>query len=147
MEDVATLTIRKGLPSDLGALVGLDDYAQLHSERVASISAYVAAGECFMAEFEGEVVGFVVLNYTFFGFGFIPLIVVAASHRRRGVGLRLLSEAQLRCTAQKLFASANASNGAAQALFTRAGFIRSGVIENLDHADTEIVFFKISGLT
>lgn len=145
MEDIATLTIRKGLRSDLGALVDLNDYARLHSERVASISASLSAGECFIAEFGGDVRGFIVLNYTFFGFGFIPLIVVAERHRRRGVGLRLLSEAQRRCTGQKLFASANASNEAARALFKRAGFIRSGLIENLDDADTEIVYFKPSG--
>ena len=90
----------------------------------------------------GSVIGFVFWNRTFFECGFVGLIVVAASHRRRGVGLRLLREVEARCAPSKLFTSANASNGAAQALFGRAGFARSGVIENLDRGDPEIVFFK-----
>lgn len=141
-----TFTVRIGQTADLRALVELDGYAQSHPERAASISAGVANGECLLAEAEGEVVGFVMLNYSFFGFGFIPLTVVAASHRRRGVGLRLLSEAQLRCTSPKLFTSANSSNRAAQALFARAGFIRSGVVENLDQDDAEFIFVKGSGV-
>jgi ribosomal protein S18 acetylase RimI-like enzyme len=142
MESIATITFRKGLPSDLPALVGLDDYAQSHPKRAAFISAAVAQGECLVAEAEARVLSFVVLNYRFFGFGFVSLIVVAASHRRRGLGLRLLAEAELRCTSHKLFTSTNLSNSAAQALFARAGFVRSGVVENLDQADAEIIFFK-----
>jgi ribosomal protein S18 acetylase RimI-like enzyme len=141
-ESIGTITFRKGLPSDLPALVGLDDYAHSHPKRAAFISASVADGECLVAEAEARVLGFVVLNYRFFSFGFIPLIAVAASHRRRGLGLRLLSEAELRCTSHKLFTSTNLSNSAAQALFTRAGFIRSGVVENLDQVDPELIFFK-----
>src|SRR3979409_1589413 len=113
MESVATITVRKGLPSDLPALVGLDQYADSHPERVKFINAAVEHGECLVAQAEGEVAGFVVLNYRFFSFGFIPLIVVAASHRRRAIGLRLLSEAQQRCASHKLFTSTNASNRAA----------------------------------
>ncbi|MBI2754314.1 MAG: GNAT family N-acetyltransferase [Betaproteobacteria bacterium] len=146
IESVVTFTVRTGLASDLHVLVELDEYAQSHPERAASISAGVSNGECILAEAEGEVAGFVILNYSFFGFGFIPLIVVAASHRRRGVGLRLLSEAQLRCTSRKLFTSANGSNRAARALFARAGFVRSGIVENLDQDDPEIIFIKRSGV-
>jgi ribosomal protein S18 acetylase RimI-like enzyme len=56
--------------------------------------------------------------------------------------LRLLREVEARCASPKLSTSANASNAAAQALYGRAGFARSGVIENLDRGDPEIVFFK-----
>jgi len=105
-------------------------------------STSVAYGECLLAEAEGEVIGFIMLSCTFFGFGFIPLIVVAASQRRRGVGLRLLAEAQLRCSSPKLFGAANVSNSAAQALFARAGFTRSRVIENLDTDGPEIILFR-----
>ena len=70
------------------------------------------------------------------------MIVVAAAARRRGVARRLLGAVEVRCDRPKLFTSTNASNGAAQALFERAGFVRSGVIENLDEGDPESVFFK-----
>ena len=142
MEDVATLTIRRALPSDYLALVGVDEYAQSHPERASFIKASLVSGECLVGEIAREPVGFVVLNYGFFNFGFIPIVVVAGSHRRHGVGLRLLSEAEGECKSSKLFASTNASNTPAQALFAKAGFIRSGVVENLNDNDPEVIYFK-----
>jgi ribosomal protein S18 acetylase RimI-like enzyme len=139
------VTVRAGMPSDHLALVQIDEYAASHFDRAAAIADALAAGECLVAESGEEILGYVVLNYTFFGFGFIPVIAVAAARRRRGVGLRLLSEARSRCTSRKLFASANASNSAAQALFLRAGFERSGTIGNLDEGDPELVYFARCG--
>jgi ribosomal protein S18 acetylase RimI-like enzyme len=139
------ITVRAGMPSDHAALVHIDEYAVSHFDRVAAIADALAAGECLVAESGEETLGYVVLNYTFFGFGFIPVIVVATAQRRRGVGLRLLSEARSRCTSRKLFASANTSNVPAQALFLRAGFQRSGAIENLEEGDPELVFFTRCG--
>ena len=145
MLTVAKVTIRKGEPSDYGALVGIDEFALSHFERANSISEALAKGECFTAQSGGDVLGYVVLNYSFFGFGFIPVIVVAQPHRRRGVGLGLLREAQAQCTSQKLFTSANTSNVEARSLFRRAGFIESGSIENLDADDPEVVYFMTVG--
>jgi ribosomal protein S18 acetylase RimI-like enzyme len=147
MLSVASISVRKAEPSDYLALVGVDQYASSHFERGASINEALAKGECFTAESDGELLGYVVLNYTFFGFGFIPLIVVAQPHRRRGIGMRLLREARSQCTSRKLFTSANASNVAAQSVFRRAGFVRSGVIENLDAGDPDIVYFVDSERT
>ena len=42
----------------------------------------------------------------------------------------------------KLFTSTNQSNAAMHAFCAAAGFVRSGVIENLDDGDPEIVYFK-----
>ena len=44
--------------------------------------------------------------------------------------------------AKKLFASTNASNTASQALMTKAGFVPSGQIDNLDEGDPERVYVK-----
>jgi ribosomal protein S18 acetylase RimI-like enzyme len=145
METVATFTIRPGAPSDHAAIVRIDEYARSHPERVVSLEVALAAGECLVAEEDGDIAGVAILNYTFFGFGFIPLILVAPSRRRRRVGLRLLAEAQVRCTSRKLFTSANASNKAAHALLAKAGFVRSGSVDNIDDNDPEIIFFIGSG--
>jgi ribosomal protein S18 acetylase RimI-like enzyme len=139
------IAIRKGQPSDYLGLVGVDHYASSHFERAASIQDALAKGECITAESGGELLGYVVLNYTFFGFGFIPVIVVAPLHRRRGVGMRLLREAQAQCTSRKLFTSANTSNVTAQSLFRKVGFVPSGTIENLDANDPEVVYFMEVG--
>lgn len=143
--DIVNVTIREGLPSDLRAIVDVDEYATTHPERADFIAESIAGGECLIAEIRPEVTGFIVLNYSFFGFGFIPLLVVSPRHRRRGIARRLVSEVQLRCKSRKLFTSANASNTAALALFARAGFTRSGVIENLDEGDPEVVLYFSSG--
>ena len=123
-------------------MVALDPFASSQHDRSTAIAEALANGQCLTAESENEILGYVVLNYSFFGFGFIPIIVVAAKHRRRGVGIELLREARSRCTSRKLFASANLSNAAAAALFQAAGFVRSGVVENLDPGDPEVFYFQ-----
>ena len=97
---------------------------------------------CLLAMAKDEPLGYAVLEYTFFGHGFVPLICVAAAHQGKGIGLRLLCELESRCITAKLFTSCNASNERAQRLFLRAGFARSGTIENLDEGDPEWVYFK-----
>jgi ribosomal protein S18 acetylase RimI-like enzyme len=139
---VAGLGIRQGTSSDLSALVEIDDRAAADPRRASLLATRLSRDACLVAEEHGRVIGFVFWNHTFFECGFVALIVVAASHRRRRVGLRLLCEVEARCARLKLFTSTNASNSAAQALFGRAGFVRSGVIENLDDNDPEVVFFK-----
>lgn len=134
--------IRDGAPSDLAQAVAIDDHALPDSQRTVEIAARLADGACVVAFDGSELVGFALWDHAFFGCGFVSLLVVAKGHRRRGIGLRLLKAAEARCRTAKLFSSTNASNEAAQALFVRAGFVRSGVVENLDSDDPEIVFFK-----
>jgi len=139
------IAVRKGAASDYSTLLSIDQYAFSHAERRAEIKDALARGECFVAESDGTPSGYAVLNYTFFGFGFIPIVVVSALHRRRGVGLRLIREAQAQCVSQKLFTSANRSNTVAQSLFRRAGLVPSGIIENLDRGDPEVIYFYDKG--
>jgi ribosomal protein S18 acetylase RimI-like enzyme len=138
----ATLTIRTGTPNDLPSLMAIDAFAQSHSERVEFLRQSLALGQCVVAASEVELAGFAILNHSFFGFGFIALVVVASAHRRQGNGLRLLEALERRCTSSKLFSSANLSNVAARRLFVRAGFVESGRVENLDPGDSEVIYFK-----
>jgi ribosomal protein S18 acetylase RimI-like enzyme len=86
--------------------------------------------------------GYVILDNSFFGHAFIPLLLVGAGNRRRGIGTQLIVEAENRCRREKLFTSANETNVAAQTLFEQREFVRSGRIENLDDTDDELVFCK-----
>ena len=89
-----------------------------------------------------DVVGFVVLTYNFFEQGFIPQLAVHLDHRRSGVASELLRAAEAECRAPKRFASVISSNEVAQVVLQRAGFERSGVIENPDPDDPEYIDFK-----
>ena len=54
----------------------------------------------------------------------------------------MLRAIERRCRTPKLFISTNESNAAMRALLAKVGFRPSGVIENLDVGDRELVFFK-----
>jgi ribosomal protein S18 acetylase RimI-like enzyme len=102
----------------------------------------LAQGECLVATESERIVGFVIRNSAFFGQSFVPLLVVAESSRRAGIGTALLTEAEVGCRRAKLFTTTNESNVAAQRLFEKCGYIPSGRIENLDDTDDELVYCK-----
>lgn len=133
---------RKALPDDIHAIIECDSYAGSHADRRELIEAAVMQGSCLVAVVNNRIIGFIVVTHDFFHHGFIPVLVVAQIYRRKGIGLQLLAAAEAVCTSDKLFTSTNSSNAAAQSLLTRAGFVRSGLIENLDHGDPELVYFK-----
>jgi ribosomal protein S18 acetylase RimI-like enzyme len=136
------LTIRQATAADLNGLSECDPFAADHPERNRFLSVAIERGECWVAFAADGPKGYVVLNYNFFENGFIPLVVVAPSARRRGIGHRLLAAAEAQCRTPKLFASTNTSNIEAQRLLTRAGFVPSGRVENLDADNPELVYFK-----
>jgi ribosomal protein S18 acetylase RimI-like enzyme len=138
----ALLQVRAAGERDLPSVVQCDAYAQSSKARRFALERWCAQGAMLLAEVEGQVLGFVVLEHGLFGHGFIPLISVHPSSRRQGVARFLLAEAERHCKTGKLFTSANASNAEAQALFVRTGFVRSGTIENLEPGDPELVYFK-----
>ena len=134
--------IRQAQPDDVHALVELDAYAAAHAHRRVFIHDAVVNQQCLVAVSDHTCAGYLVLTHDFFDHGFIALVVVSPTCQRQGVALRLLAAAEAACKTPKLFASTNASNRASQALMTKAGFIPSGQIENLDEDDPECVYVK-----
>jgi len=128
--------------TDLPALRFVDPLMRADPEREHLIRCSVERGECSVAVDDDDVQGFFILNYALFGHAFVPLLVVAAGDRRRGLATALLAEAERQCVRPKLFISCNRSNLPAQYLFERCGFVPSGQIENLDEDDDELVFCK-----
>lgn len=131
---------------DIDSIIELDPIARQEPGRRTFIAQAVAAGQCWAAtaaEDASALVGYGVLDRSFFGHDFIPLIVVKRSARRRGVATAIMRTLELQCQGGKLFTSTNRSNIAMRQLLGRLGFIRSGQIENLDDGDPELVFVKL----
>ena len=136
------MQIRDAQPSDRDPIVSLDHVATLDLSRVDLIDRAIASLICLVAESSGQVLGYGILEHSFFSNAFISLIYVSDSERRKGVGSALLNALVERCDTPKLFTSTNESNTAMRSLLVRAGFIESGVIHNLDPGDPECVYFK-----
>ena len=138
-------SLRRALEGDIGALIAFDHIASESEARRALICRAVALGTCHVADSDGQVVAYSILNYNFYGYGWVDMLYTHAGHRRLGVGSALLRHMEALCETPKLFASTNLSNFPMQSLLSRGGFVLSGVIENLDEGDPEIVYFKRVG--
>jgi ribosomal protein S18 acetylase RimI-like enzyme len=136
------VTIRAATAADFDAIVAADTAVQGDSARISLLRSHIDGNRCWVADDQGKVVGFLVLEYTFYGNGFVSLLVVRQDSRRRGVGRALLRHALSSCTTAKLFTSTNESNGPMRSLLSDEGFEASGIIHNLDEGDPELVFFR-----
>jgi GNAT superfamily N-acetyltransferase len=148
------LVLRPATKADQGAVVALD-----HGVRNASgqpphtaewlepgadewIASRIAAGECFVAELDGEIAAYAVLHHHFFHDGMIDMLIVAAHWRRQDIARELLRYLAGQCRSEKLWTSTNLSNQPMQALLAGEGFRMSGFIEGLDDGDPELIYHK-----
>lgn len=136
------IAIEKAGEDDTQAICTLDRMVSGSGERQDYLGDAVRAGECLAARDDGALAGFAVLNRSFYGYGFIGLLIVHPDHRRRGVATALVRRIESACPTEKLFTSTNASNTPMQRLCRSLGFAVSGHIDNLDEGDPEVVFFK-----
>lgn len=93
-----------------------------------------------VADTPSGVVGYCVLEYTFFEQGFVTMLMVAEPARRHGVGEKLLQSAASSCHTTKLFASTNLSNHPMQRLLEKAGWRGVGMVHGLDDGDPEVFY-------
>jgi len=136
------ISIRAAVEDDVEALCSLDLVARRESGRREFIRREVASGNCFVAVMDGAVIGYGVLNYTFYHNGWVDMLHIHPEHRRRGAAAAVLKHMESCCRTPKLFTSTNLSNLPMQSLLAKLGYVLSGVIHNLDEGDPEIVYFK-----
>jgi GNAT superfamily N-acetyltransferase len=137
-----SVAIRVGCARDFAALRAVDALARRDDSRARTLRRALAAGECLVACEGDGVIGFAIADQSFYEHGFLRLLVVREDARRRGVGSALVRAVEARCESAKLFTSTNASNQPMQRLLARLGYVRSGVIENLDPGDPEWVYVR-----
>lgn len=137
------MNIRLAIKSDLSALIELDHIAREDCEgRREFIADVIERGECHVACADEKIVGYIVLNYSFYGNGCIDMLYLNEEYRGKGIGGELIDHIEAICAKEKLFTSTNLSNLRMQKLMKKKNFMISGVIHNLDEGDPEIVYFK-----
>src|SRR6185312_1499492 len=148
------LSIRAAVAADLEALAALDAAVRTGTDQPAHSAdwldqdatqhfhQWIERGECFVATVGGALAGFGVLHNQFFHSSFIDLVIVAAAHRRRGIGRALVRFLAARASSEKVWISTNLSNTRMQALIASEGFAMAGFVEGLDPGDPELIFSK-----
>ena len=136
------MNIGKASSNDLDDISEIDFKIIGRYSRRVYLAKSIESDSCLIAKLDGVTVGFAVCETSFFGHCFISLVLVDPQNRRQGIARGLIQHIELLCPTEKLFTSTNESNKVMQHVCESLGFVRSGMIENLDEGDPEIVFFK-----
>jgi N-acetylglutamate synthase-like GNAT family acetyltransferase len=139
---MTSVAIRIATLGDIPTVLAFDHVAAQDESRREFIRHAVTDKTCVVGTVGDEVIGYAVLEYTFFECGFVSLLYVHPDHRRRKVGQGLLEYVEKTCRTSKLFTSTNLSNLPMQSLLATRGYVLSGIIHNLDEGDPEIIYFK-----
>jgi len=136
------MEIRQAQADDVDAICTVDHIAAVEEERRQFIHRSVHDGLTFVALINGEIVGYSVLEHSFFGRGFIAMLMVRPDHRRRSLGSALVRHVEGLCKSDRIFTSTNKSNLAMRALLENLRYTRSGVVDDLDPGDPELIFSR-----
>ncbi|MGI8670408.1 MAG: hypothetical protein ACR2J3_11290 [Aridibacter sp.] len=77
------ISICPAIENDIETLCSFDQIAQREIERREFIRREVVAGNCFVAVKDEIVIGYGVLNYTFYHVGCINILYIYSDYRRR----------------------------------------------------------------
>ena len=129
-------------------LIDLDEIVNIDREVIGSdrrrmyIMKAIEENRCLVVKNEFSIVGFLIFHTDFFDCYFISLIVVKPTERRKGYATSLMEYFLSVSPTKKIFSSTNQSNKRMQDVFKANGFKQSGIVENLDEGDPEIIYFK-----
>ncbi len=137
------MEFRQGTEEDSYGIKAIDSAINSVLNRSEFIDSSLKQGTVLVALDDEEVVGYTVVNRSFFDRPTIEMLMVAKSRRGRGVGRALLQRVQeIVGTENELWTSTNESNSRMQALLVSEGFKQTWRIDNLNPGDPEIVYFK-----
>ena len=113
------MKIRKAKKEDVKSIVEFDHVVQYEKQRKVFIRKSILDGNCYVAVIEGEIIGYAVLEYTFFDCGYISMLYMKEGFRRKGIGTKLIGHLEKKCEKEKLFTSTNKSNAPMQKLMRK----------------------------
>ncbi|SCY05566.1 MULTISPECIES: GNAT family N-acetyltransferase [unclassified Lysinibacillus] len=134
--------IKEARMEHLQALCTIDQKVIGDASRTEEIQQAIEEKRCLLYQSTDNIAGFLLFTNDFFGYSFISLVIVKPSDRRKGVASALMKAYMQMAKTSKVFSSTNQSNKRMQQLFHNLGFVKSGVIDNLDEGDPEIIYMK-----
>lgn len=136
------MMIRNATENDIDQVIAIDYIASTEETRRQQIRDWIKKNYVIIALIDEQIVGYAVLEYTFFSCGFISMLIVQEEHRRYGIATALVKRLEEACNTEKLFTSTNESNVPMQAFLTSMSYEPSGIVHNLDEGDPELFYFK-----
>lgn len=137
------MDIRHAQEDDVSAICSIDYIAQVEEDRRQFIRKSVREGIAFVAaDSDGEIIGYAVLEHSFFSRGFIAILMVRPDRRRSGIGSALVRHVEGLCESDRIFTSTNGSNTPMQSLLRKLGYKRSGMVDDLDPGDPELFYSR-----
>ncbi|MEK3726856.1 GNAT family N-acetyltransferase [Lysinibacillus sp. FSL W8-0953] len=134
--------IKEARMEHLQVLCTIDQEVIGDASRTEEIHQAIEEKRCLLYQSTDNIAGFLLFTNDFFGYSFISLVIVKPSERRKGVASALMKAYMQMAKTSKVFSSTNQSNKRMQQLFHNLGFVKSGVIDNLDEGDPEIIYMK-----
>lgn len=128
--------------NDTIEILRMDEKVIHSSSRSGYLSEMIDHHRCLVAEQNASISGFLTFDTNFFGYWFISLVIVDPAYRQKGIATALIKHLEKLCPTSKLFTSTNQSNLPMHNLCDRLGYLKTGIIENLDEGDPEIIYFK-----
>ncbi|MGY1464433.1 N-acetyltransferase family protein [Bacillus toyonensis] len=133
--------VTKASNDDLDSILHIDIDVIGDDSRRNYIKHAIDKEQCIIVKEDNSILGFLTYDTNFFGYTLLSLIIVSPTKRRQGHASSLISYMLSNSPTQKIFSSTNESNTNMQKVFKANGFMRSGIIENLDEGDPEIIFY------
>lgn len=128
---------------DLEEIIKIDVLIINSDERKDKIKSYIEKKQCLVYSYESVIRGFLIYHFHFFEQPFVELLMVSPDYRRKGVASSLLKAFENNiCNYNKAFTSTNESNKKMQTVLDKNGYSRSGIVNNLDEGDPELIYFK-----
>jgi ribosomal protein S18 acetylase RimI-like enzyme len=139
---MSTVIVRPAVDTDIEQIMRVHSFPQIKLPRRVSVQNAVDRAECYVALDHGILLGYGIINHSFFDHGFVSLVYVDPAQRRRGVGSSLFDEFEGRCRSFRIFTSTNLSNLPMHGFLASRHYTLSGVIQDIDEGDPEMFYSK-----
>lgn len=134
--------VRPATQADAQDLKDLDTMVPIDPARAEAIDRWLRDDPVLVAEVDGQVVGYGVLDHGFFGQSNVAMLMVHRDYRGRRIGELILRRLEELGDTPKFYVTTNQSNHRMQRLLSRMGYRPGGYIHELDPGDPELVFVK-----